>query len=140
MWRRQFIERANRTKEVDSVSTITCHRQHSPPPMGANFGRETCVHGCRHRIWGGAGTCMETGQGDSAHYVCSCDDGYSSNDSLGNPSCVRKTALLTIQMTVRPRKLSVGSWSDDDPCANNNLQDMPLLHVVCTPRFSACLR
>ena len=82
------------------MSAMIRHNQLSTCTMDANLGGRACVYGCRHFIWGGTGACEVAGQGDSVHYVCSCDDGYISKDSFGNPSCVRKTALLVIHMTV----------------------------------------
>lgn len=51
-----------------------------------------CVYGCRHPWWGGQGICSS--QGNPINYTCSCDEGYISEDSDGNPACVHKTALV----------------------------------------------
>ncbi|CBN79638.1 expressed unknown protein [Ectocarpus siliculosus] len=52
-----------------------------------------CLYSCRHPLWGGTGTCSE--QDDLIGYECSCDDdGFTSMDSFGNPSCVLRRALV----------------------------------------------
>ena len=89
------------------MSSMSRHNQLSICTMVASIGGETCVYGCRHLIWGGAGSCEVAGQGNPVYYVCSCGDGYISKDSLGNPSCVLKTALQAIYMTVGPHSLPV---------------------------------
>lgn len=52
-----------------------------------------CVYACRHPLWGGAGTCVvdETAEHRAA---CLCTAGFSDVDSMDNPSCVPKLALL----------------------------------------------
>ena len=96
------------------MPAMTLHNQLSTCTMDANLGG--CVYGCRHVLWGGAGTCEVAGQGDSVRDACSCDYGYTSKDSLGNPSCVLKTALLVMNMAVgsharSPSRTSLGRWT-----------------------------
>lgn len=59
---------------------------------------EDCVYGCRHPLWGGQGICSR--QADHADSTCLCDRGYLSLDSDGSPSCVRKSSLVAIFVTV----------------------------------------
>ncbi len=70
-------------------------------------GMMECVYSCRHPLWGGLGSCLE-------HHpvlgtTCFCDDDghFSPVDSLGNPSCVLKSALMALFLTTAAIELSL---------------------------------
>ncbi len=53
----------------------------------------SCVHDCRHPLWGGTGTC-HNGVGDTSA-ICECDPGYATRDAWGNASCVPRVVLVS---------------------------------------------
>lgn len=59
----------------------------------ATHGPRMCVYACRHPLWGGAGTCVADETAEQRAW-CSCTAGFSDVDSMDNPSCVPKLALL----------------------------------------------
>lgn len=72
--------------------------EYTPCGGGMPIG-DGCVYQCQHPLWGGSGTC-EDESSDAAGVVCSCDDGFFSTDSFGNPSCVLKSPLMFINIAL----------------------------------------
>ena len=56
---------------------------------------------------------MADGVTDSAfdaHETCSCDHGFASRDSLGNPSCVRPTAIMYCYVMIAAAGAALLAW------------------------------
>lgn len=60
-----------------------------------NHPLHTGVYDCRHPLWGGQGSCIQSTTTHAMTDYCECDAGFAGTDALGQSSCVPKLALVT---------------------------------------------
>ncbi len=88
-------------------SVVAKHGVLPSPHEGATRMSSSCVHDCRHPLWGGAGTC-HNGIGVTSA-ICACDAGYASRDAWGNASCVPRVVLVSAYVFLASMSVLAGA-------------------------------